>query len=71
MSGNFLTTLNETRHCITNAFNEARLDSGITDNMIHLDGYDVIRKGDQDKEVLESKYKNLPTSGSETCFEFH
>ena len=26
------------------AFNETRLDSNITDNMIHLDGYDVIRK---------------------------
>ena len=25
-------------------FNEARLDTNITDNMISLDGYDVIRK---------------------------
>lgn len=26
------------------AFDEARLDANITDNMISLDGYDIIRK---------------------------
>ena len=26
------------------AFNETRLDANITDNMINLDGYDIVRK---------------------------
>ena len=26
------------------AFNETRLDANITDNMINIDGYDVVRK---------------------------
>ena len=42
--------IDEIRHSLSNknidliAFNETRLDSSFTDNFIHLDNYDIIRK---------------------------
>ena len=42
--------IDEIRHSMSDksidiiAFNETRLDSSFTDNLIHLDGYDIIRK---------------------------
>ena len=40
------------------AFNETRLDANITDNMINLDGYDIVRK-------------DRSRNGGGVCISFH
>ena len=49
--------IDEIRYSMSNkfidliAFNETRLDSSITNGMIHLNDYDILEKTDQEMEV--------------------